>query len=393
MSKPGFIESTLKEQLGLPIRQPAESAITSGAQNLVQQISNFGSASSVLKQSEAVAKIASSGLAPKFGSLTNGLKFGKSDGTINLINSATGKILAPVGAYQTQSVPASLVTNQNENRTDDFKVVITQQPNLTQIDGQIAFSTVVFDVMPQITESRSVTYDTVGIIHHPGDILKYKSTASRSWSVKATLASRTSSEATKNRKIVNTIRSWAMPFHGAGTEKTAGTKYLGAPPPILTLEAYGDKMIGPVKCVMDSYDWSWPNDVDYIPTDDNLEPFPVILEISISLKESFSPAEYSGFDLIAYRTGKMNTSFIAVKSGPKQQQASTSAQVAAAPSTVSTNEPKSITSGQAAAQQSPQPPQQVIKPIIPKSPSLRAPGNITGIDTGANTVSDLGGMP
>jgi len=385
---PGFLESTFKEQLALPIKKKAEDMISSGAQSLVQKVSDFGSASSIIKQTEAITKMASSGLASKFGSLTPGLKLDKSNGAVNLVNSATKEFLAPVGSYQTDSLPASLLTDQNENKTELFKVIIWQDPNLTPIDGASSYSAVVFDVMPQITESRSVTYDSVPVIHHPGDILKYKSTASRSWSIRATLASRTSREAAHNRKIINAIRSWTMPFHGVGTEKSAGSTYLGAPPPILTLEAYGDKMIGPVKCVLENYDWSWPNDVDYIPTEDYLEPFPVIMEVSLTLKESFSPAEYSGFDIIAYRTGKMADSFIAVKSNQKQQQEDTTPQVA--PGTVSTSEPTNITSSAAAANQSPIPPMPAVNPSLPKAPSVSPPYNPTGIDIGGNTLSDMG---
>lgn len=393
MSLPGFLESTLKEQLSLPIKKQVESTITSGAQTLVQSMSNFGSASSVLKQSEAVSKIAASGLAPKFTSLTQGLGFQKANGAINLVNTVTRQPLATVGSTTDASLPASLLTSENPNNTDNFRVIIYQTPDLTSKDGNDTYSRIEFDIMPTIEESRSAAYDTVPIVHHPGDILKYKSTASRSWTISATLASRTAEEAARNRKIINTIRSWVMPFHGVGTEKSAGAQYLGAPPPILTLKAYGDRMIGPVKCVLDQYSWQWPNEVDYIPTKDFLEPFPVIIQVSLTLKESFSPAEYSGFDLIAYRKANMSSAFVAVKSGQRQQQANTNAQVAATPRTVSTAEPKNITAAQAAAKQSPRPPASVSKPTLPKSPSTAAVGNITGIDTGANTISDLGGMP
>lgn len=393
MPLPGFIESTLKEQLSLPIKKQVESAITSGTQTLVQSMSNFGSASSVLKQSEAVSKIAGSGLASKFTSLTNGLGFQNSNGSINLVNTVTRQPLATVGSTRDQSLPASLIMDDNANNTGNFRVVLYQTPDLTSKDGQDSYSQVVFDVMPTIEEGRTASYDAVPIIHHPGDILKYKSTSSRSWSISATLASRTAEEAAHNRKIINTIRSWVMPFHGLGTEKSAGAQYLGAPPPILTLKAYGDRMIGPVKCVLEQYSWQWPNEVDYIPTKDFLEPFPVIIQISLNLKESFSPAEYSGFDLIAYRKANMSSAFVAVKSGKRQQQPNTNAQVAASPSAVSTAEPKNLTASQAASNQSTRPPAAVSKPSLPKPPGIAAVGNISNIDIGANSISDLGGMP
>jgi hypothetical protein len=100
-----------------------------------------------------------------------------------------------------------------------------------------------------------------------------------------------------------------MPFYGVGTGADSITKqYLGAPPPILTLKAYGNQMIGPVQCVCLNYNWTWPNEVDYIHTSSHV-PFPVIIDITIALKESYSPAEYSAFSLIEYRNGNLPTAF------------------------------------------------------------------------------------
>jgi hypothetical protein len=99
-----------------------------------------------------------------------------------------------------------------------------------------------------------------------------------------------------------------MPFYGTGNSDPNLQQYLGAPPPILTLTAYGAQMIGPVPCVMTNYSWTFPNDCDYIPTSDG-SPFPVILDVNITLKESFSPAEYSSFDLSSYKRGDMQGAF------------------------------------------------------------------------------------
>ena len=91
---------------------------------------------------------------------------------------------------------------------------------------------------------------------------------------------------------------------------------MGAPPPIITLEGYGEKMIGPITCVLESYSWNWPNDVDYIRTEGDNQPFPAIISISLTLKEALSPAEYSGFDLTAYREGRLSGSYIPVTATP-----------------------------------------------------------------------------
>jgi hypothetical protein len=188
------------------------------------------------------------------------------------------------------------------NEGDSLKVIITQEP---QVYG--GPNRVVFTVMPRIDEQRSVEYDTAQIVHHPGGILKYRTTSTRTWGVSGRLMSRNSSEASENLAIINMIRSWTQPFYGQGTASNVSTAdKLGAPPPILTLKGYGPHMIGPVKCVLKSYNWNFDNAIDYITTNDG-HPFPVILDITLSLEESWSPAEYSGFDIVKYKSGDLGT--------------------------------------------------------------------------------------
>jgi hypothetical protein len=222
-----------------------------------------------------------------------------------------------------------------ENLTLKYKVKLVAEPGVGGV--------VTFEAMPTISESRSASYDPVSVLHHPGDILKYKSSSARSWGIDVKLISRTPQEAAMNLNSINKIRAWVMPFYGMGTGSNGATsRYLGAPPPILTLTAYGDTMIGPVKCVLESYSWTWPNDVDYIPagTGSSPVPFPAIVSLTLTLKESFSPAEYSGFDILSYRAGDMKAAFQAVKAN-KQQEQNQTPQVVQAPPTPS--EPSKVT--------------------------------------------------
>lgn len=175
--------------------------------------------------------------------------------------------------------------------------------------------TVTFKVTPTISEERSATYDEVSPAHHPGSIMKYSRTASRGWGIgQAKLISRNVAEATENQKTLNLLRSWLMPYYGYGTEAEDKNR-LGAPPDVLTFTAYGDKNIGGVPVVITSLNVSWPNDVDYIHTAD-MQAFPVIMNIDISLKEAWSPREYSGFSLAAYKKGDMKGAYDASRSAP-----------------------------------------------------------------------------
>lgn len=179
-----------------------------------------------------------------------------------------------------------------------------------RLTSQTSSEVVVFNVMPTIAENRTASYDEVPMPHHPGVLIKYNHSGARTWNVSnIKLISRTIAEADKNQEIINTLRGWMMPYYGLGTEHSAKSK-LGAPPDVLIFTAYGDRNIGPIPVVLESASWTWPNDVDYIHTSKG-QPFPVIFNIDVQLKEAWSPKEYSGFDLLAYKQGDLRKAYVA----------------------------------------------------------------------------------
>ena len=108
-------------------------------------------------------------------------------------------------------------------------------------------------------------------------------------------------------------------------QKSSGTgvELLGAPPDVLYLYAYSSGVssgagqdrpnkygvnINKVPVVVTSLNITYPDDVDYIPTYSNgdprkSEPFPVKMDVEISLVETHSPREYERFDLMKYKKG------------------------------------------------------------------------------------------
>jgi len=221
---------------------------------------------------------------------------------------------------------------------------------------------VVFDVTPEIQESRSVDYKATNLIHTPGAIMTYGFTNSREFSIgNARLVSRTPDEALNNMKKLQILRSWAMPYFGSQSSTSTsftlsnGTseEKLGAPPEILFLYAYAKELdqnrgntyshtrltnIQHVPVVLTQLTIQYPSDVDYIPTSDtsfaidpilpndttlpnntafntknagismdfsggNSEPFPTIMSVNMTLVETHSPIEYSKFSLKSYKAG------------------------------------------------------------------------------------------
>lgn len=100
-------------------------------------------------------------------------------------------------------------------------------------------------------------------------------------------------------------------------KKTAASaraqKFLGAPPDVLFLTAYSDARdmggkldrvtnIFRIPVVITGLSFTFPNDVDYIPTVEG-QPFPIMMSVSLSLAETHSPREYEKFDIFKYRDG------------------------------------------------------------------------------------------
>lgn len=265
--------------------------------------SNYSTPTSTDKINEAATKLSNTGEIRKFDTLTKGVELSKINGDIIATDAATGQQLSnALASDDIQDVAAVQDNNRPEDKTIQQRVKITQMPSVGKIQE------VTFLNMPTIQESRDAQYKNVDIAHHPGEILKYVNTGTRSWTIQTKLTSRNTAEATLNLNYINVIRSWLMPFYGNGASDPNLTQYLGAPPPILTLTAYGNQMIGPVPCILINYGWTFPNDCDYIPTDDG-SPFPVVLDVTIQLKESFSPAEYSSFDLSSFKRGDMKSAY------------------------------------------------------------------------------------
>lgn len=133
-----------------------------------------------------------------------------------------------------------------------------------------------FEASTPVSESRVANYEGFNIVHLPTSLWAYRNTNGRHFSITGKLVSRTPNEATANAGYLTTVRSWVLPDFGNS----------GAPPPLVFLSAYNNQKIERVPCVVLSYNWSFPDDVDYIFNTD--EPMPVIGMLTIELEEAYS---------------------------------------------------------------------------------------------------------
>lgn len=172
----------------------------------------------------------------------------------------------------------------------------------------------VFKTMPTIQESNAAQWDPApGTTHQPADTMVFKASSSRSFTISVKMIARDAYEADTTLRYMNILRAWTKPYFGRGTAAALlndasgeASKFLGAPPPILAIYAYGSMSLNGVTSVLQSVDFSWPDDCDYVPASSvyDHQPVPVIMQFSMNFKETYSPLQLSNFNLFDYKEGK-----------------------------------------------------------------------------------------
>ncbi|MGZ8924657.1 MAG: hypothetical protein ACXW2E_02115 [Nitrososphaeraceae archaeon] len=258
-------------------------------------------------------------------------------------------------------VSSDLTQYINKNSTKlptSRKVSITHQVRLVSVldmnknaPGDI--KSVIFKVTPTISESGSVEYASIQPIHMPGGIQVYKNTSSRVFEISAHFVSRNTEDALENIKYLQTLRSWRYPFFGQSAtdfkkEKfntkivgdrvphteidkhqlkqnqikndKSGINLLGAPPEVLYLYGYSNSIndsrsnvpginLNRIPVVISNLNITYNEDVDYIPIqskpNSNTEPFPIKMDVGITLLETHSPTEFERFSLESYKRGTL----------------------------------------------------------------------------------------
>lgn len=263
------------------------------------------------KATEVSDKLVQTGQTENFSKLSINSEIDNLDYSLNGFLASQETLKQVSGSEPSSSQLASVARSNIPNQNNQNNTIITLK-TYSQQDRQI----IKFLANPVISDSRDATYDSISVSHHPGEMLKYRTTNSRTWALNGVkLVSRTAAEATENLKKLNMIRSWVMPYYGQGTAEKFDLMF-GAPPPVLIFSAYGRSNIDEHQVVLLTYNFTYPNDVDYIECQvdkaadiEQGTPFPVICDISLTLKESFSPAQFSGFDLSAYRNGRLSSAY------------------------------------------------------------------------------------
>jgi hypothetical protein len=195
---------------------------------------------------------------------------------------------------------------QDANIANKFKV---------RLVGSISKDVVVLSTLPVISESNTATYTEIMPTHSIGTFQVFELSPSRHFELTdVKLVSRNQQEARNNLQKILTLKGWTKSFFGQMDETSELKNWLGAPPEVLYFSAFSDDShrghMNRIPTVLKSISVTYPNDVDYISTayesdNDPLggTPFPMIMQIGLSLVEQHSAYELEQFNLNSYRNG------------------------------------------------------------------------------------------
>lgn len=116
---------------------------------------------------------------------------------------------------------------------------------------------VIFPYMPKIDMVYKADYDSYALTHSNYKGYFYKSSYTDAVTLTATFTAQDTSEADYLLAVIHFFRSVTKMFYGQDAQR-------GAPPPMVYLTGLGEYQFAAHPCVVNSFQYSLPNDVDYI---------------------------------------------------------------------------------------------------------------------------------
>jgi len=178
-------------------------------------------------------------------------------------------------------------TGENDSRSPTYK-----GPSNNHI--------LVWPSTPKISQSIEVNYSTWELQHTNYQPSAFGNRSTPVVTISGPWFSRTEDEAKKTLTAIHLLRSATSMFYGR-EDKNKGT-----PPPIGRLNAHGLYANTPV--VVKTFQYDYPNDVDYITVDmfNGKQSVPVLFEMSVSLIVQINAVEaVKDYTLENFYTGKL----------------------------------------------------------------------------------------
>jgi hypothetical protein len=156
---------------------------------------------------------------------------------------------------------------QAGNANADWRVRLSLAPNSQYLYNQIdspgilaplaATDGVIFPYTPNITTTYSAQYEQYDLVHSNYRGLFYKNSRVGDIQVRGTFTAQDTKEADYLLAVIHFFRSATKMFYGQDVER-------GVPPPVCLLNGFGQYQFSDHPVVISSFNYSLPNDVDYI---------------------------------------------------------------------------------------------------------------------------------
>lgn len=196
-------------------------------------------------------------------------------GLLSTINSIANTIESGAGlisSLRSLNVPGGLtgalssasVLFSGDGNTNDWRVRLSVPDNPVFSQSGIlsplrSAGGLVFPFTPTISLSGSANYDDIGVTHQNYQMAAYRNSAVENIQISGDFIS----------ENAETAKYWIAALHflrSATKMYTADSTYQGSPPPIVTLNGYGDYVFKNVPVVITNFSVELPNNVDYIAT-------------------------------------------------------------------------------------------------------------------------------
>lgn len=164
----------------------------------------------------------------------------------------------------------------------------------------------IFPYLPSVTIGHTANYEQMNINHINYPFYAYKNSQVDEIQISGKFTVQNAGEADYWVGAVHFLRTVTKMFFGTGD-------YLGNPPPICTLNGYGDFVFNNVSCIVKNFTVTMPPDVDYIESNagsgsssgGSVTYVPVSSEINVVVQPVYSREKIKSFNLMEFAKGNL----------------------------------------------------------------------------------------
>ena len=179
---------------------------------------------------------------------------------------AIGQGAVTTGVFQAQNQETNMSLSQQLPANTDWRVTLRLAPGATYLynapnAGLLqplkVTNGVIFPYTPTISTSYKANYETYDLTHSNYRGYFYKNSYTDAVSLKATFTAQSTADAAYVLAVIQFFRSVTKMFYGQDAQR-------GSPPPLVFLSGLGDYQFNNHPCVVTSFSYNLPAEVDYI---------------------------------------------------------------------------------------------------------------------------------